>query len=237
MISVAVCDDEKGIAEYIKKAVLDCLAEKDLDGKVTLFDDGEPLCAVYEDGTADFDIILLDITMKRCDGMTAAKRIRTKNKDVMIVFVTASAEYVFSGYEVRAFRYILKPELVHGFARVFRECMDELTKSNEVRYSFRTANETVSLPVKDILYFESNKRVITVYCANGNSYSFYAKLDDVQEALKNNDFVRCHQSYLVNASKITAVKNGELSLDSGMALPVSKHRAKETNDAFLWAMR
>ena len=130
MISVAVCDDEKGIRDYIRGAVMDCLAEMDLDGRVTEFDDGEPLCAAYESGEAGFDLILLDITMKRCDGLSAAKRIRETDRDVMIVFITASAEYVFSGYEVRAFRYLLKPELAHGFAGVFRECVAELTKSN-----------------------------------------------------------------------------------------------------------
>lgn len=237
MISVAVCDDEKNISEFLRKAVLDCLAERDLDGKVTVFDDGEPLCAAYRNGTADFDVILLDITMKQCDGMTAAKRIREKDKNVMIVFVTASAEYVFSGYEVRAFRYVLKPELLHGFGRVFRECLDELTKSNEVRFCFKTATETVSLPVRDILYFESNRRIITVRCESGAEYTFYSKLDTVQEELKNNDFVRCHQSYLVNASRITSVRSGELTLSDSRVLPVSKHRAKETNEAFLWAMR
>ena len=93
MISVAVCDDEKVIREYIRSAVLDGLAEMDLDGRVTEFDDGEPLCAAYENGSADFDLILLDITMKRCDGLSAAKRIRETDRNVMIVFITASAEY------------------------------------------------------------------------------------------------------------------------------------------------
>ena len=237
MISVAVCDDEKVVREYIRGAVMDSLAEMDLDGRVTEFDDGEPLCAAYESGEADFDLLLLDITMKRCDGLSAAKRIREIDRNVMIVFITASAEYVFSGYEVRAFRYLLKPELAHGFSGVFRECVEELTKSNEVRYSFRTVAEQISLPIRDILYFESDKRKVTVNCVSGKAYTFYAKLDTVQEELKNRDFVRCHQSYLVNAKKILSVRAGELELDGGVALPVSKHRAKETNEAFLWAMR
>ena len=101
MISVAVCDDEPQVAEYLKNAVGDYFARADLDGRVTVFSDGEPLAQAYASGEADFDIILLDITMKNCDGLTAAKRIREKDADVMIVFVTASAEYVFRGYEVR----------------------------------------------------------------------------------------------------------------------------------------
>lgn len=237
MISVAVCDDELQVREYLRKAVCDYCARADIDGKVTVFSDGEPLCAVYEQGNGDFDIILLDITMKNCDGLTAAKRIREKDPDVMIVFVTASAEYVFRGYEVRAFRYLLKPELVNGFEGVFKDCIDQLTKSNEVRFSFQVGAESVSIAVKDINYFESDRRKISVKCTGAREYSFYGKLDEVEKELKKKDFVRCHQSFLVNAKKIISVSAGELTLEDGVTVPVSRHRAKETNEAFLWAMR
>lgn len=236
MLNIAVCDDEKYICDFLKKSVIDCLAKADIDGEVTVFDDGEPLVELYKEDKANFDLILLDINMKKCDGMTAAKKIRAVNDKVMIVFVTASAEYVFSGYEVRAFRYILKPELLHGFTGVFRECLEELTKSNDIRYTFQKASETVSVPLRDIMYFESDKRIVTVKCQN-EEYSFYEKLDVIEEQLKKQDFVRCHQSFLVNAKKITSVRVNDLTLTDGQIIPVSKRRAKETNEAFLWAMR
>ncbi len=237
MIRIAVCDDEEAVRAYLAKQVSDILAAQDLDGRVECFSDGAPLAERYEAGAKDFDLLLLDITMKTCDGLTAAKRIREYDTDVMIVFVTASAEHVFSGYEVRAFRYILKPELKTGFAGVFRDCLTEFTKSNDFHYSFQTGNQTVSLPVKDILYFESDRRKISVKLTGGREYSFYEKLDKVEEALKKHDFVRCHQSFLINAKKIESLSPGEAELAGGVRLPVSKHRAKETNEAFLWAMR
>ncbi|MBR3767745.1 MAG: response regulator transcription factor [Clostridia bacterium] len=236
MLNIAVCDDEKYICDFLKKSVMDCLAKADLEGNVTVFDDGQPLVDLYREKKANFDIILLDITMKKCDGMTAAKMIRAIDSKVMIVFVTSSAEYVFSGYEVRAFRYILKPELLHGFTGVFKECLDELTKSNEVRFTFQKASETVSLPLRDIIYFESDKRIIIIKSQN-EEYSFYGKLDEIEEQLKKQDFVRCHQSFLVNAKKISSVKQSVLTLNNGETIPISKRRAKETNEAFLWAMR
>lgn len=237
MIKAAVCDDEETICDFLQQAITQELAKADLDGSVTVFDDGEPLAKLYEAGNADFDIILLDITMKNCDGMTAAKRIRQVDSEVMIVFVTASAEYVFSGYEVRAFRYILKPELLHGFSGVFRECLNALTKADDAHFTFQKSAETVSIPLRDILYFESNRRVITVHLSSGGSHSFYSKLDTIAEQLSKHDFVRCHQSFLVNAKKIASVKGSRLILTTQEVLPVSKHRSKETNDAVLWAMR
>ena len=236
MLNIAICDDEKYICDFLKGSVTDCLAKEDLEGSISVFDDGQSLVELYKSGRAGFDLILLDITMKKCDGMTAAKIIRSMDSDVMIVFVTNSAEFVFSGYEVRAFRYILKPDLLHGFTRIFKECLQELTKSNEVRFTFQKASETVSIPLRDIIYFESDKRIINIITGT-EEYSFYGKLDAIEEQLKKNDFVRCHQSFLVNAKKITSVKVNELTLNNAAAIPVSKRRAKETNEAFLWAMR
>ena len=237
MIRIAVCDDERAVCDYLRSAVTDLLAQADLDGRVTVFGDGEPLCRAYETGEADFDLIFLDITMRSCDGLTAARRVREIDRDVMIVFVSASAEYVFSGYEVRAFRYLLKPELKNGLPGVFRDCIRELTGADEASFSYQAGGETRRLAAKEILYFESDRRKITVHCAGGRTDSFYGKLDQVEAALKKHDFVRCHQSFLVNARRLSAVRGGSLTLTDGTALPVSKHRAKETNEAFLWAMR
>lgn len=236
-LSIAVCDDEKAVCDYIGGRVNDLLAKWDIDGSVVFFDDGEPLAALFEAGKARFDLILLDITMKGCDGLSAAKRIRAVDKEVMIVFVTASAEYVFSGYEVRAFRYILKPELINGFESVFRECVTELTRADDAKFVFQSGSESTGIPVRDILYFESNKRIITLHTVSGEEFSFYGKLDAVGESLKKNDFVRCHQSYLINATKITSLSPSGAVLSDGTTVPVSKHRARETNEAFLWAMR
>ena len=236
MLNIAICDDEKYICDFLKKSVTDCLAKADIEGSITVFEDGQPLADLYKEGKGGFDLILLDITMKKCDGMTAAKIIRSFDSQVMIVFVTSSAEFVFSGYEVRAFRYILKPELLHGFTGVFRECLDELTRSNEIRFTFQKASETVSIPLRDIIYFESDKRIINIVTAT-EEYSFYGKLDTIEAQLKKQDFVRCHQSFLVNAKKITSVKVNEITLVNSATLPVSKRRTKETNEAFLWAMR
>ena len=41
--------------------------------------------------------------------MELARKIREKEKDVILVFVTSDASYVFDGYEVGAYRYLMKP--------------------------------------------------------------------------------------------------------------------------------
>ena len=47
-----------------------------------------------------YDVIFLDISMRGQNGMELARKIREKEKDVILVFVTSDASYVFDGYEV-----------------------------------------------------------------------------------------------------------------------------------------
>lgn len=174
--------------------------------------------------------------MDGIDGMAAAKRIRACNSKALIVFITSSAEYVFHGYEVRAFRYILKPELSHSFPLVFREVLEELLHKQEERFCFQFDGETIALPLCDIRYFESDRRILLIHTAQ-QAYKTYRKLDEVEQALKKKDFVRCHQSFLVNAHEIQKVGATALTLKTGETIPVSKRRYRETNEAFLWSLR
>lgn len=218
MLSVAICDDEPAVCREIEEL---------LAGQ---------LVRAYERGEADFQIVFLDIKMQAMNGISAAREIRNCDEKVLIVFITSSAEYVFRGYEVKAFRYILKTELHQAFRKIFEECMEELRADSLRRFSFRLGADTVTLDLRDILYFESNRRQITVHVKT-EQYTFYGKLDDIEQELKGQDFVRCHQSFLVNAKQIKIVGGNALTLLSGETLPVSKSRREAVRDASLWAMR
>ena len=233
MLKIAVCDDEKNICDYIEKRVTDYLARVDENAEISVFYDSAPLLEACKKSN-DFDIIFLDIKMKTINGVDCAKLLRENDVNSLIVFVTSSAEYVFSGYEVKAFRYILKTDLVNAFDRIFGECLTELKKNIDKVFPLKTTSVVKNLPLNDILYFESNKRVLIVH-TKGEDHSFYGKLDDIEEGLQNDNFIRIHQSFLVNALKIKSVSKTEVTLKNGDILPVSKSRATAVKEAYLWS--
>ena len=236
MLSIAICDDEKNICDYIEKRTMECLARADEEASMQVFYDGAELFSACRENPSAFDIIFLDIKMKTINGVECAKLLRETGVQSLIVFITSSAEYVFSGYEVKAFRYILKTDLVNAFERVFGECLTELHKSTTDFFTVKTSSEVRNVPLNDILYFESNRRVLIIHTQKGE-ITFYGKLDDIQKELDKKDFIRTHQSFLVNALKIKSVKKDSAELLNGVVLPVSKSRAAVVKEAYLWAKR
>lgn len=236
MLSIAICDDEKNICQYIEKRTVECLAKADEEADIKVFYDGSDLLANCKDNPTGFDIIFLDIKMKTINGVECAKLLRETGVESLIVFVTSSAEYVFTGYEVKAFRYILKTDLVNAFDRIFGECLEELRKKVVDFFSVKTASEVRNIPLNDILYFESNRRVLIIHTRK-EEVSYYGKLDDVEKGLAEKDFIRTHQSFLVNALKIKSVKKDSVELSDGEVLPVSKSKATAVKEAYLWSKR
>lgn len=236
MISVAVCDDEKSTCAYLEKRTLEYCSKADIEAVTDIFYDGTALCTACKAEPQKYDIILLDIKMTNSNGVESAKLLREYGVNSLIVFVTSSAEYVFSGYEVKAFRYILKTELVNAFDKIFGDCIRELKKDETSIYTVKKGSELTTLRLDDIYYFESDKRLLIIRTRHGE-VSQYEKLDAAEKILREKDFVRIHQSFLVNAKKIKSLGTGEVTLENGDTLPVSKSRKKSVSEAYLWARR
>ncbi len=236
MLNIAICDDEKNVCGYIEKRTVECLAKADEEADIKVFYDGSELLQSCRENPSGFDIIFLDIKMKTINGVECAKLLRETGVESLIIFVTSSAEYVFSGYEVKAFRYILKNDLVNAFDRIFGECLTELRKSAVDFFTVKTASEVRNIPLNDIYYFESNRRVLIIHTRKGD-VTFYGKLDDAEKTLADKDFIRTHQSFLVNALKIKSVRKDGVELSDGAELPVSKSRATAVKEAYLWSKR
>ncbi len=79
-----------------------------------------------------------------------------------------------------------------------------------------------SIPLKDILYFESNLRKVIIHTTSKH-YEYYEKLDTLEQLLQDKGFIRCHQSYLVAVTHITSYSDTSLSFDD-RTIPISRSR-------------
>ena len=100
---ILLVEDDPNFGTVLK----DYLALNDYD--VTHVKDGlDGLISFKND---DFDICILDVMMPKKDGFSLAKDIRSVNKDIPIIFLTAKSmkEDILKGYQVGADDYLNKP--------------------------------------------------------------------------------------------------------------------------------
>ena len=75
----------------------------------------------------------------------------------------------------------------------------------------------------EIVYIETARHKNIFYVGN-QTYSLYKKLDEIEEELKGTDFIRVHQSFLVNMRYIEKISGYVLYLNNGKELSVPKAR-------------
>jgi DNA-binding LytR/AlgR family response regulator len=83
----------------------------------------------------------------------------------------------------------------------------------------------------DIFYIESEKRNVHIYMKQ-KEIIYFAQLKQLEEELSE-EFLRIHQSYVVNMKYITIFKNDSVELTNGAVLPVSRQRKKAAKEVFL----
>lgn len=106
-LRIAVCDDEQAQRELLEEYIRKWAKGKEYQAGISSFSDGEALLAAFS--RESFDLLLLDIQMQGTDGMCVARKIRAAGHETGILFVTGYEDYLAEGYEVEAFRYLIKP--------------------------------------------------------------------------------------------------------------------------------
>lgn len=231
MLQVAICDDEEYYREKIQSLLKQYLDKQDLKYTIQLYSSGEQFLNHYENNVK-YDIVFLDISMKKLDGIQTASQIRTFHNTTFLVFVTAFIDYALEGYKVNAVRYIMKDTLQTAIP----ECMNAIlqkTQTTQITFSFMDGIRT--LYTDNILYIESKKHKSYFYYMQSDitTFQIYEKLDCIEETLSKHNFLRIHKSYLVNMKHIRKISNYTAFLDIDEKLPIPRLRYQNVKELFI----
>lgn len=235
MIVIAVCDDDEYYRELIKNEVKEYLNEIQIEFEIDTYKSGKELCSKGIK-ISKYDIVFLDVDMQEYNGIETAKKIRSINSNVYIVFATAFVSYAVLGYEVEAIRYLLKNNT--NFIDTLKECIDAILakmryKIDKINFSFVEGKKEVLL--ERILYIESEKHKVIFHVmeAEMKLYTIYKKLDEIEELLEQHGFLRIHKSFLVNMKHVESMNNYKVKLTSGQYLSVPKLKYREVKEKFI----
>lgn len=231
MLNIAICDDNVPFTGKLDMLLQKLGKENNIDVETEVFFDGKQLMDSIEQG-AYFDIIYLDIEMKEEDGITAAKKIRKIDKNVLIIYVTSHENYMKSTFDVRPFQFISKPIQMEEFKSCFLSACEEIMNGDYyLRYQYQRINH--KLPIRDILYFESQKRKIYIITMDGE-FEMYGKMITLEERLKlcKASFLRVHQSFLVNYKHIKVQAYDFVIMDNNRKIAISEDRRKIISNQF-----
>lgn len=227
MIKIVICEDEKEQQELLKLYMDKIFEGLSIKYSLEIFNSGEELLKRY---SKDTQLLLLDIQMGTINGMDTARKIREIDEDVEIIFITALIEYVLEGYEVRAYRYLIKPIKYDDLKNNLLNCIKEIKIKNKYIIVKEQGNR-IKLDINEITYVEVQKETITIHTLS-KIYKINETMNNIEKEINCTRFFRCHKSFLVNLEHIKSIKQYIAVLENNEEVPISRYRFKETKDKF-----
>ena len=235
MINIAVCDDEKCMAEKIEKMAENFFRKKHTEISIIKYSSGEGLLKSNE----RTEILFLDIGMRGMDGIETARRLRGNGYDGFLIFITVLKEMVFQSFEVQPFDYLVKPVQEEHFEKT----MERLVRSMQDRISPEKVNLLVQkgcerniISFQELVCCEIIDRKVYLYLASGEVIDYYESIEMLEKKLDGR-FFRCHRSYLINLNYLKSYRNSTAYMANGKEIPVSRLRSKEFSKVILQYMR
>ena len=235
MITCAMCDDELPFAEQLRSLVMAYAKKKRVELQAETFASAEELLEEIENG-AGFEILFLDIEMRKMDGIELGKKLRERSYQTLIIDVSGYDQYMRQLFEAEPFRFLSKPLKQEELENVLDKAFERISRFHRELFTIRFGKNVVNLLCRDIVYLESNKRKVIVHTVRGE-YEYYHKLDEAEEELLaiSADFVRIHKAYLVNMEHVEAFQYEKLALRDGTILSISEaHRANVRSRFWEW---
>ena len=210
MLEVAICDDDK---EDLDKAALmldKILSEYQVQYQIRSFLSANELL----NNNDKIDIGILDISMEELGGITLGRKLKEKNHDIKIIYITSYEEYMAQAInKVHAFSFLCKPineeEMKTQIMEILgQEKCPEIEKEFDILDESGTKAGCVRLKLNEILYFECT-------------------FENLVEELQPYDFAVNHRGCLVNLRHIEKIQGFHIYLDNGKELSLAQKRSSD----------
>jgi two-component system, LytTR family, response regulator len=187
-------------------------------------------------------LVYLDIELNNGNAFELLEKVEnTIGIQFEIIFITAFNEYAIKAFKQNAIDYILKPISTAELKLATQKAAEKITYTaagknvlallNQLKQNAPTSK--IGLSVADGLHFINPDDIIRIeakgsytvfYLVNGKSITCTQSLKDIEELLPTPQFIRVHNSWVVNSKQLKKYYKGKdsyIEMEDNSIVPVS----------------
>lgn len=230
-MKIAICDNEPSTLDFVSSVIEDIAFAQSMDIKYEAFLSYESLMRQI----GEFDLFIIDYKMPGINGMEFAKKVYSEfGTGKGLIFITAYPEIVYEAFEVRAYRFLVKPLSKEKIIEAVNEYIKDLASSRKL--TIRIDDEFNILNTEDIYYMEAARKYTYIYLKD-DCIKCRRTITSFENELSDYGFFRIHRSYLVNINKVEKFDSRICILENGEKIFISQKKYDEFCQLYLESIK
>lgn len=224
MIKIAIVENEANQIETNREMIDKYFHNTSYHYEIKTFSNGFDF---LESDISYFNIIFMDIDMPGINGMETATKIRQKNIQTPLIFVTNLPQYAIDGYKVNALDFILKPMTFADFSLAMKRALSLISKEESQEFVLNIHGALTKFKADDILYIDMSKHDVNIHKSDNTTIVFRSSLNKIEPILDKDIFFKCNSGCIVNLNKVTYMKGDILIMENKDYITISRSKKKE----------
>lgn len=225
-IRTVILDDEPLAIDVIKN-YCDTMPDIELLGCFT-----NPVEAMKFVTSKTVDLIFLDIEMPLLTGIEFIDTLKIRPQ---FIFTTAYPQFAIDGFELEALDYLVKPIAYTRFLKSVNKFTYQASKNENKKQPLivqkqelsdkflfvKSDYESLKIFIDHIKYIEGLKDYLKINLNSGKSVLTLSNFKNLLEKLPEQNFMRVHNSYIVNLQYINSIQRNRIIIDQ-KRIPISE---------------
>lgn len=251
MITAVLIDDDVNLREGMKGLLALYAPDIHIIGEADSVASGVSSVARLEP-----QVVFLDIQMNDGTGFDLLEKLSEIKGKVTshVVFITAYEHYAIKAFKFSALDFLLKPVGPDELEKVIEKIRTVLEKDNDYshidlllenirkkadnykRIALSNSDGIHLLEINDIIRCESDDNYTKFFINNRKPILISKTLKEYEEMLTEHDFVRIHQSHLINLSYVKSYikkENGFVLMSDDSQLPISQRKKDQLHEILI----
>ncbi len=220
-VKVAILDDENKDIENVKRYFEKI---KEIDYQCTYFNNETHL---FEEV---YDLYILDIEMPDTNGLDVAEKIKELYPHSVIMLHSKRNDLVFESFKIGVFFFIRKDNFEEDmdYARIR---LDKHFISNNLIYKYRNKDIIKNISHQNITYIEKIDHHVEIHLDDNSILIDKTSMRNIIPQF--NEFIQCHQSYLVNLNHVESLDEKDFIMKNKDRIQISKRNYMKVRKVYI----
>lgn len=241
MIQTIIIEDDQNSRDFLQEMLTEHFKNVELVAVCKTADEGKTAIEAYQP-----DLVFSDIELEHTSAFDMLQQINTI--DFEVIFTTGYEKYAIQAIKFSALDYLLKPFSLADLSEALNHYLQKQNKKESARqfetlfYNLKslqksskkialpTSSGLMMVPLNEIIRCQADVNYTTFFLHNKKKVVISKTLKEYEEMLSEFDFVRVHNSNLINlhhVSNYTRGEGGVVTMSDGSEVDVSRRKKDE----------